>query len=102
MESSVLPITEEFHHPVAVPVEDHGVPVPPHAGGRVAVHDAGDDGLLAQSPVHQALVHLDLRLVWSEEYYSSGSLQDQEQHKYELAEIVNIKYQKCIQQRQIM
>ena len=64
--SSCSPITKQFHHPVPIPVEDHGVPVPPDGGGGVPVHDAGYDGLLAQSSVHHNLVHQDLRLIWSE------------------------------------
>ena len=65
-QSSCSPITKQFHHPVPVPVEDHGVPVPPDRGGGVAVHDAGDDGLLVQTTVNNTLVHRYLGLVWSD------------------------------------
>ena len=64
--SSYAPITKQFHHPIPVPVEDHGVPVPPDRGCGVAVDDAGYDGLLAQPSMNNNLVHRDLRLVWSE------------------------------------
>ena len=62
-EGYIIPITEELHHPVPIPVEDHGVPVPPDGGGGVAVHDAGDDGLLVQTTVNNTLVHRYLGLV---------------------------------------
>ena len=64
--SSCSPITKQFHHPVPVPVEDHGVPVPPDRGAGVPVHNAGDDGLLSQSSVNDNLVHQDLGFIWSE------------------------------------
>ena len=64
--SSCSPITKQFHHPVPIPVEDHGVPVPPHSRGGGPVHHAGDDGLLPEAAVDEALVHLNLRLVWIE------------------------------------